>query len=496
VAVLEEGRRYRPGDFPQSNWNVRKYLWLPALRCFGILRVTPLANVMVLHGAGLGGGSLGYANVLLEPPDAFYDDPQWAEMDDWREVLAPHFRSAKRMLGVATLEEATPADELLRRVAEDSGRGHTFRLQDVGVFLGEPDVTVPDPYFDGRGPERTGCNFCGGCMVGCRYGAKNTLDRNYLYLAERLGATLFPETRVELLRRCDGGGYLLETRSSTSLLPRRRSFMARQVVLAAGALGTVNLLLRCREKGTLNGLPPALGARVRTNSEALCGASARNDDVDYSRGLAITSSMHPDEDTHVEPVRYPAGSDLMSFLATLFVDEPDARLRRLKWLREVLRRPIVFLRSCWPFGWARRSVILLVMQTVDNSMRLRRRRRWWWPFGKALASTDERQRARVPVRLPQAQAVTKALAEKMDGIPQSAVSEVLLNAGMTAHVLGGCPIGPDPRHGVIDGQGRVYGHSGLYVVDGSTIPANPGVNPSLTITALAEHAMSHVPRKD
>ena len=496
VAVLEAGKRYRNEDFPKSNWNIFKFLWMPPLRCFGILRITFLSDVLILSGAGVGGGSLGYANTLLEPRDPFYTDPQWTKMGDWKSILAPHFKTAKKMLGVTRSEALYPADELLKEVAEDMGRGHTFSLQDVGVFFGEPEKTVTDPYFGGAGPDRTGCSFCGGCMVGCRYNAKNTLDKNYLYLAEALGVKIFPETKATLIRECPDGGYQVDAVRSTSLFYRaRQTYYADNLVLAAGVLGTVPLLLNCLEQGALSRLSPMLGSRVRTNSETLMGVTSRNDDVDYSKGIAITSSIYPDDVTHVEPVRYPDGSDLMSFLATIFTESANPLLRPLKWLMTIVRHPLTFLRVLWPFGWARRSIILLVMQTLDNSVKVYRKRRWWWPFGYALASKRENKREKVPVYIPQAQKVTRELSKKTGGIPQSPINEVLTNTGLTAHILGGCPIGPTPEQGVIDGKNRVYGYKGMYVIDGSMIPANLGVNPSLTITAMAEHAMSHIPPK-
>jgi len=496
VAVIEAGKRYGTEDFAKSNWNIFKYLWFPPLRCFGVLRISLLSDVLILSGTGVGGGSLGYANVLLEPPDTFFRDPQWEEMGDWKSILAPYYQTAKKMLGVTRSEKLYPADKLLREVAEDMGRGDTFRLQDVGVFFGEPEKTVPDPYFGGRGPDRTGCNFCGGCLVGCRYNAKNTLDKNYLYLAEELGVKVFPETKATLIREIGGGGYRVDTASSTSLFFRgHRSFEAQNLVLAGGVLGTVNLLLKCREQGTLTRLSPMLAARVRTNSEALTGVMAKNIDVDYSEGIAITSSIYPDDVTHVEPVRYPSGSDLMGLLSTFLIDDENPLIRPLKWIWNIICHPLIFLRYVLPFRWARRTIILLVMQTLDNSVKVFHKRRWWWPFSRALVSEREKGRAKVPAYIPQAQAVTKALAEKTGGIPGNAINEVLLNKGTSAHILGGCAIGANAESGVIDGQNRVYGYEGMYVIDGSMIPANLGVNPSLTITAMAEHAMSHIPPK-
>lgn len=495
VAVLEAGRRYRDEDFPKTNWNVFKWLWLPPLRCFGIFRISLLNDAMILSGNGVGGGSLMYANTLLQPPDPFYQDPQWSGMADWKSVLAPHYQTARRMLGVARVSTLSPADELMKKVAAELGCSATFRMQDVGIFFGEPEKTVPDPFFGGEGPDRTGCRLCGGCISGCRYNAKNTLVKNYLYLAEKRGVQVIPETTVDLIEE-SAGGYLLRTHRTTSMLHLgRRVYRAAQVVLSAGVLGTLPLLMRCRERGTLPRLSPMLGNRVRTNSEALNGVTAWNDAVDYSQGVAITSSIYVDAVTHIEPVRFSRGSDLISLIDTPLTDGPEPGRRVWRWFLNKFRHPIVALRTAWPFGWGRRTVIFLVMQTLDNSIRVFLKRRWWWPFGKALASEREDKRARIPAEIPQAQLAAKTAARLMPGIPKNAITEVLFNMGTTAHILGGCAIGPDPEHGVIDGHNRVYGHAGLYVVDGSMMPANLGVNPSLTITALAEHAMSHVPPK-
>jgi cholesterol oxidase len=497
VAVLEAGRRYRDEDFPKTNWNFRKYLWVPLLRCFGMLQFSFLSDVMILHWRGVGGGSLGYANTLLEPPDAFYANPQWAGMKDWKQALAPHYQTAKKMLGVTRISQMSPADDAMKQLAADFDCVETFKLQDVGVYFGEPEKTVPDPYFGGRGPERTGCRLCGGCMVGCRYNAKNTLVKNYLYLAENMGVRVFPETKATLIREDRVDGYRVETSCSTALIGgRKRVFRCQNLILAAGVLGTLSLLLKCREKGTLKRLSPMLGSRVRTNSESITGATAKDSKTDYSKGVAITSSIYPDAVTHIEPVRFPAGSDLLGLLvATPLTEDAPPLIRPLKWLWNHLRHPIAFLRILWPFGWAKRTVILLVMQTLENSVRVYRKRRWWWPCRPSLRSQRENEREKVPVCIPQAQSAAKTLARHIDGIPQNALNEVLLNIGTTAHILGGCAIGPDPQTGVIDGCNRVYGYPGLYVVDGSMMPANLGVNPSLTITALAEHAMSHIPPK-
>ena len=494
VAVLETGKRYRDEDFPKTNWHLPKAVWLPALRCFGIYRITFLDDVTILGGAGVGGGSLNYCNTLLTPPDPFFQDPQWAGMQDWKAVLAPHYETAKKMLGVTQIEELSPADELLKDIADEMGCADTFRLQEVGIYFGRPDETVPDPYFDGAGPERTGCKLCGGCQVGCRHNAKNTLVKNYLYLAEKRGVEVFPETHADLIREQDGG-YAVDTHRTTSWFGGgRRSFTASKLVLAAGVLGTVKLLLRSRDQGSMTRLSPMLGRRVRTNSEVLPAVTARNDDVDYSKGASITSSIYVDEVTHIEPVRFSAGSDLLYTLMTLLTDG-SPRSRPWRWLLNVLRHPFSFLRSAWPLGVAKRSVIFLVMQTLDNSIRIFHKRRWWWPFSRTLNTEREDKRERIPALIPQAQEAAKIAARKIDGFASNGIPEVFFNMGTTAHILGGCMIGPDPEHGVIDAQHRVYNYEGLYVTDGAAMPANLGANPSLTITAMAEQAMSHVPPK-
>jgi len=401
------------------------------------------------------------------------------------------------MLGVAKNPRLFKSDAELEKLATERGFAHTFMSHDVGVYFGESGVEVPDPYFDGEGPARTGCTMCGGCMVGCRHGAKNTLDKNYLHLAEKRGARVIPETEITRIEPLDGGGYRLHTRRSTSALfgffGGTGTLTAHKVVLAGGVLGTVPLLMRCREAGTLPHLSPALGHRCRTNSEAILGLTTR-DDQDHSMGVAITSGAFVDDHTHIELVRYPRGSDVMGLLATVLTDGGRGVPRALRWLANIARRPVDFLRTLWPLGWAQRTVILLVMQTLDNSMRLVWTRKWWWPFDRRMTSTTD-GRPSPPSYIPIANESARTLAERMNGVAQSAINEVLLDVPTTAHILGGCAVGPDSERGVIDANHEVYGHPGLFVCDGSAIPANLGVNPSLTITAMTERAMSRFPAK-
>ena len=493
VSVLEMGKRWNTEDFPKTNWQLHKHLWRPAQGLYGILQLTVLRDVFILHGCGVGGGSLVYANTLLVPPEQAFSDPQWVGQD-WQKALHPHYDTALRMLGAIPSEVLVETDRMLKRVADDMGRGHTFHRATVGVYFGQDGVRVPDPFFGGEGPDRTGCTLCGGCMVGCRYGAKNTLDKNYLYLAEKRGAKVFPESRVLDVRALEGGGYELTIEKSTGLRHPRRTMRARQVVMSAGSLGTVELLMKSRERGSLPHLSPALGSYVRTNSEALLGVRSRRDDVDYSRGIAITSGVYVDDKTHVECVRYSDGSDALAPLATVLTEGGAPWPRWMRWLGAIARDPASFLRTLVPLGAAKRGVVLLVMQPIDSHLRYVLRRSLAWPFDKVL-DTERGDAPPVPIYFPVAHEVARRMAEQMDGVPQSGIIEVLLDKATTAHILGGCPIGLTPETGVVDMHGQAYGHEGLYVVDGSIIPANLGVNPSLTITAMAEHAMSHVPAK-
>ncbi|MDG4804741.1 GMC family oxidoreductase [Micromonospora sp. WMMD980] len=498
VGVLEAGRRFADEEFPKTSWQARRFLWAPKLGCFGLQRITLLRSadrkagggVMVLSGAGVGGGSLVYANTLYEPLDAFYADPQWRDITDWRDELARHYDQAKRMLGVTTYPIDTGADRAMRAVAERMGVAHTFHPTPVGVHIGRPGQRVADPYFGGVGPDRTGCSHCGSCMTGCRHGAKNTLVKNYLWLAERLGAQVHPLTTVTAVRPEEAGGYAVHTGRTGAWLRKRRAVIhADQVVFAAGALGTQRLLHEMKATGALPALSPRLGELTRTNSEAILGASvgsgaARRRGLDFSAGVAITSSFHPDPQTHIEPVRYGKGSNAMGLLQSLLVDGGPHRVRR--WLGSIVRQPGLAARMLSVRGWSERTVIALVMQSVDNSLTTRWR-------GRRLVSGPGHG-APNPTWIPAGNEAVRMLAEEIDGTPGGAVTEPF-NIPMTAHILGGAVIGATPADGVVDPWHRVYGHPGLHVVDGAAVSANLGVNPSLTITAQAERAMSFWPNK-
>jgi cholesterol oxidase len=500
VFVLEKGKRFEDKDFAKTNLQFWKYLWMPALRAFGVLQISTLKGVMVLHGAGVGGGSLGYANVLEIPNDATFATPAWNEPLPWGKTLSPHYETARKMLGATRNPRLMKADEVLREIAAERGQEKTFRATEVGVFFGTEEQTVPDPYFDGKGPERTGCNFCGGCMVGCRYNSKNTLPKNYLYFAEKCGAEIHPECEVQYVRsltgQADGARYEVIYRRSTSPFTNHSSVRTRNVILAAGVLGTLKLLLQCRDfHRSLPELSSCLGDRVRTNSEALLGGAARDKKVDYSKGIAITSIFNADEVTRIEPVRYPKGSDLMRIISAPLISQGDSiLLRMVKSLWWSICHPIDFLKAFVLPGWAYHVTILLVMQNVDNSMKMRIGRSLTTLFRRGLVAEPDKAheiRARVDV----GHDVTRTFAKKIGGFAMGSLGENLLNMPTTAHILGGCPIGKDASEGVVDESFQVHNYPGLYVVDGSIMPGNPGVNPSLTITALAEYAMSKIPPK-
>ncbi len=504
VVVLERGKRYRAEDFPKSNWNIFKSVWLPAARCFGIMGINFLDDIMILNGSGVGGGSLVYASTHIEPGPAFYEAEEWRGLADWQAELAPHFKTANRMLGVTENPRFWPADFVLRDIATELGREDTFKPTPVAIFFGEPGKTVPDPFFGGEGPERAGCIHCGGCMVGCRHNAKNTLDKNYLYFAEKLGVEVRPEANVLAIRplygpQPDGARYeVIYEKTTDWLFKRKTAVRTKNVVLSAGVLGTVNLLLKCRDElKTLPKLSPRLGHMVRSNSEALLGVTARESDVDYSQGVAITSHFWIDDVTSVEPVRYPKGSGMMRLLAVPLVDMAGTTVwERVKaFVAEGVKRPYDFIKAKILPNWAHDSTILLIMQTVENRMRLKRGRSIFTLWRQGLVTERDRSLP-IPAVVEAGRAVVERFAARTNSIAQSTVNEVLLNTPSTAHILGGCGIGADEQSGVIDIKHEVFNYPGLYVADGSVIPANLGVNPSLTITAMAERAMALMPSKE
>jgi cholesterol oxidase len=515
VLILEKGKRYADKDFAKTNWQFWKYVWIPAFRAHGILQISILKGVMVLHGAGVGGGSLGYANVLEVPSDETFATPAWNQNVKWGEVLRPHYETAKKMLGVARNPKLWKADQVLKQIAEERGMGHTFRATDVGAFFGKAGVTVADPFFGGEGPARAGCVHCGGCMVGCRHNAKNTLPKNYLYFAEKNGAKVISESEVTDVRPSpalasgasvdaaqgmpstfDNSRYAVIYQSSTSPLKQKQTVYAKNVIFSAGVIGTIKLLLILRDvKKSLPDLSPRLGDMVRTNSEALLGSIARKSDVNYSEGVSISSIFNADEVTRVEPVRYPDGSSLMRFLgAPLISDVTSIPARIFKSLTWIFSNPIDSLRAMIFPGWAHNTTILLIMQNVDNYMKLRIGRSPLTLFRRGLIAergTDHEISARVDA----GHDVTREFAKRINGVALGSVTENMFNLPTTAHILGGAPMGKNADEGVVNENFEIHNYDGLYIIDGSIMPANPGVNPSLTITALAEYAMSKIQKR-
>jgi cholesterol oxidase len=489
VGVLECGRRFADDEFPKSTWDLRRYWYAPRLGLNGIFRLTIFKDVAIASGSGVGGGSLGYANTLYRAPARFYEDPQWAGLDDWQTALAPHYDEAERMLGVATYDEDDPADDYLREYAEEIGVSATHAKTRVGVFLGEAGKTVPDPFFGGEGPERTGCLRCGRCMVGCPHGAKNTLVKNYLWFAERAGVRIMPERTVVDIKPLAGGGYAV-TSTPSGLRRGRQTLTARGVVVAAGALGTNRLLAACRLNGSLPHISPRLGELVRTNSEAILAVTLPQGSPDVIRRVAITGSIYPDPHTHIETVVYGDAGDGASPLFTLLTGDGTPLTRPLKLAGAAVRHPRTLARTLNPRGWSERTIIVLVMQSLDNAISLRARR---GRGGRVRLRTEQDPERPNPTFIPVANEFAAWLARRTGGIAQSSIMEAAANIPSTAHILGGAVIGADPSKGVVDARMRVFGYENLLVCDGAAIPANVGVNPSLTITALAEHAMSHVP---
>jgi cholesterol oxidase len=503
VAVLERGKRFQAGDFAKTNWDLSRYLWMPILRCFGIQNLSLFNNVLILSGSGVGGGSLVYANTLLQPSDGFFNASTWSSLADWKSELLPHYETARRMLGVTENPALSFVDQQLKAIATEMGRETTFKPAQLGVYFGKPGQTVSDPYFGGAGPERTGCVLCGGCMVGCRYNSKNTLDKNYLYFAEKKGAKVFPESWVTDVKpmgedRSGRDGYEVSFHSSQRIFFKdRKTLRAKNVIFSAGVLGTVSLLLKLKSSHSLPNLSDRLGETVRTNSEALVGVTEFDPPAerDYAHGPAISSIFHPDDETHIEPVRYSKGSSFMRLLAVPMVDGGNPILRPLRMLLMILAEPLRSLRLLFYTKWAESSVIFLVMQNLDNQMSFKLGRAWTTLFRKKMISVLPKNAKRVPSYIPVGHTVARAFAKRIGGAPQNAINEVVLNIPTTAHILGGCPIGSDKTKGVVDLNHRVFDYEGLFVCDGSVIPANLGVNPSLTITAMTERAMSKIPSK-
>ncbi len=510
VLLLEKGRRFGPDDFPKSNWDLRRWMWVPELGLRGLFKMSFLPHLTVVHGVGYGGGSLVYANTLPVPQPSFFRASSWGHLADWQRELAPHYATAQRMLGATRNPHLTRIDEVFRKIATDLGRSEGLQPTEVAVYFGEPGKPVADPFFGGEGPERRGCIYCGGCMLGCRHGAKNTLDKNYLYLAEKRGLAVRTETEVTHVSPLSdlpdapppsgtpqwSPGYRIEALSGPEHARRQPEvFEADHVIFAGGVMGTVDLLLRLKEDP--RGLPrlsEQLGNYVRTNSESLISVISQDRSLDLSEGIAISSILHTDDHSHIEPTRYPAGSGFFRTMVGPLAEGESLPQRVFSALTTTLRNPLRTLRMLTVSDFAKQSIILLYMRTLEGYIRLRRGRSLTTGFRRGM--TSELGEGEAPsANIPEAIDLARRVAKEVDGDPATLLTETLLGIPTTAHILGGCCMGETAERGVIDRDHRVFGYPGMYVIDGSAMSANPGVNPSLTITALAERAMSKIPAR-
>jgi len=497
VGVIEAGRRFEDEDYAKSSWQLNRFLWAPLLGLRGILRLTLFNDVLIASGAGVGGGSNVYANTLYRAKQEFFQNSQWSGLADWEQELEQPYATAERMLGVNTVPFESPGDLLLQEYAASIGTEASFCRTPVAVFFGDPGKTVADPFFDGGGPARTGCIRCGACMVGCRVGAKNTLLKNYLWFAEKKGTEILPNRKVVDIRPIGAGdgrdGYEVVTRSPGPLRGKDKTMTAQGVIVAAGALGTNHLLANCKHRGSLPNISERLGRLVRTNSESILAVTLPDDSLEVSKSVAISSSIHTDADTHIEVVTYGRKGDGVSLLVTLLTGDGTRWTRVFVLLGNAVRHPIQFLQTLWPFGWSKRSIGLLVMQTLDNAISFRAKKRW---FGSGVRLSTEQDATRPnPTYIDAGNKAAEWIAEHTGGIAQSGVLEATANIPTTAHILGGAVIGRDAEHGVVDGEQRVFNYENLLVCDGSAVPANPGVNPSLTIVAMTERAVSKIAAK-
>ncbi len=495
VLILEKGQRLTAEDFPESNWNLKRWLWFPSLNWRGLFNISLFRHLTVFSGVGVGGGSLVYGNTLPIPNEKFFKAPSWSALADWQQELKAHYQTARRMLGATENQYSTFTDEALNEVAHDIGREKSFHPTCISVYMGKPGLTVPDPYFNGHGPDRTGCIYCGGCMIGCRFNSKNTLDKNYLYLAEKFGCTIQADTQVvEIAPQKANAGYVLKAVKSEGWLKRHhKTITADKVILSGGVLGTVPLLLKLQsKKNCLPNLSRTLGRFIRTNNEALIGVVSPDSKQDFSKGVAISSIICTDDHSHMEPVRYSKGS---GFLRTLiYPHSPGNNVwhRLLYGLKEIIKSPKLWLKVLFVKDFAVKSQILLYMRSLEATLSLKRTTGLVRLLGiKTATELDDGQAPQAFI--PEATSLAKKFAEKVNGTLVSLITESIMGIPSTAHILGGCCMGKSVDSGVINSRHEVYNYPGLYVIDGSAVSANPGVNPSLTITALAERAMSFIP---
>ena len=488
VLVLEKGKEYTSEDFPRTNWNLRRWMWLPVLRFWGFFKLTFFRHITILSGVGVGGGSLTYANTLPIPKKEYFESGSWSHLADWESELKNFYPLALKMLGANLNPKLQSGDLALKKLAEQRGLQSEFEATEVAVFFGEANKTVPDPYFDGEGPDRSGCNFCGGCMTGCRYNAKNTLDKNYLYFARKKGVQIRAESEVYdilTVNNADGSdGYVIRWKTSTAFFKKKGTVKCKSIVFAGGVLGTVPLLLKLKSK-SLPRLSDKVGAGVRTNSESLLGITTFDKETSFCDGVAIGSILHTDQFSHLEPVRYASGSGFWRTLLAPMAHGKNIFIRLGKLLSDFVKHPIKNLKVFFVWNFAKRTQILLFMQTINSTLR----------FSKGLfGMKSSMEQGPAPTAfIPETESLAKEYAQIVNGKPVTLFTETILGIPTTAHILGGCVMGKDASEGVIDSENRVFGYKNMWICDGSMISANPGVNPSLSITALAERAMSKIP---
>lgn len=491
VLVVEKGKWYKANDFPKTNWNFRKWLWMPYLRFFGIMKLSIFRHIAILSGTGVGGGSLVYANTLPTPKTAFFNSGSWKDLNDWENELKPYYDEALRMLGATKNPKLFDGDLGLKKVAEDLDILKKFDATRVAVFFGTPNQTQKDPYFNGEGPDRSGCNFCGACMTGCRYNAKNTLDKNYLYLAQNHGAVILAENEVVDVKPIateDGfQGYDVVLKSSTQFFKKRLTIRAKGVIFSGGVLGTVKLLLKLKMKSLPN-ISDKLGEDIRSNNETLISVTGLNKDKNYSKGIAIGSILDTDDNSHLEICRYGEGSDAWKLAHLPYVTGSNVISRLFKTVVKLLKHPVDYFKIYMINGWAKNTVVLLFMQTLDSTLKFK-----YNAFGQ-MTSTISSGQAPTPF-IPESIKLVEAYSKAIKGVSTSFALETLAGIPSTAHILGGAVMGKDRTTGVIDRNNKVFGYPNMFVIDGAMISANPGVNPSLTITAIAEHAMAQIPDK-
>ncbi len=490
VLVIEKGKWYKSQDFAKTNWDLSKWLWMPALRFFGIMKMSIFRHIVIVSGTGVGGGSLVYANTLPIPKEPFYKTGSWAALADWQTVLKPHYQTALKMLGAAKNPRLCDGDIALKQLSKELGRKDQFEHPNVSVYFGDEGVKVKDPYYKGKGPDRTGCTFCGGCMTGCRYDAKNTLDKNYLHLAQQLGAVILAEQEVYDVKPIDGktgkGGYTVFVKSSTKVFKKKQEFMAKGVIFSGGVLGSIKLLLKLKKKSLPN-LSDTLGDNIRTNNETLVSVSTLDKNKDFSKGVAIGSLLHTDENSHLEIVRYSYGSGFWKLLHLPYATGSNVLVRVLNMLKAVLKSPLGYLKI-YSRSWSKHTVVLLFMQSIDSTLKFKHT-----VFGtmKTAVSTGVKPTANIKESI----ALTQKYATIVNGKPTSLALESLAGIPNTAHILGGAVMGKNVSEGVINKNNEVFNYANMYVIDGAMISANPGVNPSLSITAIAEHAMAQISTK-